>query len=300
MMPSGQNVDDRVLTDYLFGDLPEAETERLDELSIVDDDFAARLHSLETDLVDSYVRGELSGNTLQRFEKVYLSSAPRRERVAFAEQLQPRISQEVGRVKNSKPARSSWINLFRFPQLAFAGGLAMLLLVGFLVMKGLHPAANQSASNRVPAQPSEDGRPANPPTALAAPPADNTAGSVGPRLPSVPANVVAFILVPQMRGAGQIPHLELPSSASRADFRLELETNDFPHYRVALKSLKSEKPLWQSGALAPVTKGDRSELSVRIPARLLQRGMYQLDLTGAPANGEAEFAASYTFRIESR
>src|SRR5262249_24530997 len=72
------------LVQYLLGVLPPEETERLDEASIVDDDIAARLRRVEDDLVDSYVRGQLSGDTLAQFESHYLSSRHRRERVEFA------------------------------------------------------------------------------------------------------------------------------------------------------------------------------------------------------------------------
>ena len=77
--------DDRLLTQYLLRALPEEETERLDELSIADDDFAARLSSAENDLVDAYVRGELPPEESARFRSAYLSSPKRRDKVKFAE-----------------------------------------------------------------------------------------------------------------------------------------------------------------------------------------------------------------------
>ena len=64
---------------YLLGSLPEKEAERLDELSITDDDFALRLNDAENDLVDAYVRGELSAETRERFKTFYLASSKRRE-----------------------------------------------------------------------------------------------------------------------------------------------------------------------------------------------------------------------------
>src|SRR5580765_7610112 len=85
--PDKPQYDDRLLTQYLLGALPEAEESRLDELSIADDDFAARLVSMENDLVDAYVRGELSGPDLERFRSHYLLSPARREKVRFAEAL---------------------------------------------------------------------------------------------------------------------------------------------------------------------------------------------------------------------
>jgi len=79
------NPDDRHLTQYLLGSLPSEETERLDELSIADDDFAAKLNSAEKDLVDAHVRGELPAADAHHFKSAYLSSPKRREKVRFAE-----------------------------------------------------------------------------------------------------------------------------------------------------------------------------------------------------------------------
>src|SRR5262245_48159390 len=72
---------------YLLGLLPDEDAERLDELSIIDDQVAERLRIVEDDLVDAYVNGELTGATLERFESHYLASERRREKVRFARTL---------------------------------------------------------------------------------------------------------------------------------------------------------------------------------------------------------------------
>ncbi len=77
--------DDRLLIGYLLGSLSEDETERLDELSIADDRFAADLHAVEHDLVDAYASGALDEETRRRFELHYLSSSQGRAKVALAE-----------------------------------------------------------------------------------------------------------------------------------------------------------------------------------------------------------------------
>ena len=69
----------------LLGSLSAEETERLDELSLTDDEFAGRLQAVENELIDAYVEGELSGQTLEQFNSFYLSSPKRRERVRFAQ-----------------------------------------------------------------------------------------------------------------------------------------------------------------------------------------------------------------------
>ena len=82
------SVDPDLLVAYLLGTLPADEIERLDERSITDDEFAWRLRAAEDDLVDAYVRGELSGAALLQFRAAYLGSPDRAARVRFAEGLQ--------------------------------------------------------------------------------------------------------------------------------------------------------------------------------------------------------------------
>ena len=83
-LPHATKLDDEELIQYVLGLLPDEATERLDEASIADDEVAAQLRSVETDLVDSYVRGQLVGATLERFESYYLMSPRRRESVREA------------------------------------------------------------------------------------------------------------------------------------------------------------------------------------------------------------------------
>jgi len=78
---------DRELVSYLLGTLPQDRADAFDELSVTDDAFAAQLRVAEDELIDAYIGGELTGETLAQFETAYLSSPRRRERVTFAREL---------------------------------------------------------------------------------------------------------------------------------------------------------------------------------------------------------------------
>ena len=79
---------DQTIRDYLLGQLPESESERLDELSITDDECAERVRAVEHDLVDAFARGELAGVVLEQFRSSYLTTPQRRDAARFAEALQ--------------------------------------------------------------------------------------------------------------------------------------------------------------------------------------------------------------------
>ena len=121
---SKQTISNQTITQYLLGSLQEAETDRLDELSFVDDEFAHALETAEKDLIDAYVQGELTGATLEQFRASYLSSPVRREKVVFAQAFQSFAEKntaahasaavaEAQRKATMKPERWSW---FRFPR----------------------------------------------------------------------------------------------------------------------------------------------------------------------------------------
>src|SRR5262245_18527299 len=116
---------------YLLGSLPEAETERLDELSISDDAFAAAISEAENDLIDRYVQGELHGADLERFESHYLASPLRRQRAEFATSLQV-YGEKKAIIQNKVAARTKtgWFAaIFGNQRPVFQWALALATLV---------------------------------------------------------------------------------------------------------------------------------------------------------------------------
>src|SRR5262245_56951760 len=104
---------DQVLIRYLLGQLGPEEAEQLDEASLVDDEVATRLRTVEHDLVDRYVRGALSGETLARFESHYLSSPRRRELVMFARGFLPAVDRAAALPEAASPPLSTFPARFK-------------------------------------------------------------------------------------------------------------------------------------------------------------------------------------------
>jgi hypothetical protein len=81
------STDEKTLTRFLLGDMPEAERERIESTLIFDKELHDRIAAVEFDLVDDYVRGRLTGPQLARFESYYLASPLNRERVRLAREF---------------------------------------------------------------------------------------------------------------------------------------------------------------------------------------------------------------------
>jgi len=328
LFPPQKRVTDKTLTCYLLGSLRQDQIERLDELSIVDEDFAARLDAVENDLVDAYVRGKLTGDTLQKFRAGYLSSDKRREKVRFAESLYLFEGKHFakatpnGEFAPEQESRSlfspgSW-RLFAFTPWITAGASAMLLAITLLFINNLqlrNRISQAKADREELVQRERDlqakldqvhASDAKVATELAQvqkslAELEQASSNRNPAARSSfsPLGIVAFTLSPQLRGAAQMPELSLSPGTTRVDLHLDLESNDYPQYQVALKSLRTDQIIWHSGKLKAETKGQRSAVLVSMPAALLKPETYQLELTGSPSSGGHEFVSSYVFRIGS-
>jgi hypothetical protein len=126
------------ITAYLLGNLSEAKTEVFDGLSFTDDDFANQLSVAEKDLVDSFVNGELGGETLEKFETNYLASPLRREKVEFAKALQNFAEKNLAETdiltkENSKENGAGFFSdFFATPKLSLQWGFALAALMFLL------------------------------------------------------------------------------------------------------------------------------------------------------------------------
>ena len=249
--------DDRQLTRYLLGLLPDREAERFDEASVADDDFAARLRIAETDLVDSYVVGALEGDTLKRFESHYLSSPLRRRNVRFATGFLAAIqrSAPAAAVSRESAMPLSW-------RLVVAAAL-WLMVCGALLF---HFVQVQNEPRLAP-------------KVASAPPLErDPEAASAPRTATAP--VTALVLAPQTRAIDPVPEVTLLPGADHAAFELRLDSNEFPRYEIELKDPASNRIVWRSGPAAATVTGQTTALSVLVPARVLKPQHYSLTGTG--------------------
>ena len=118
---------------YLLGEMSEPAQTKFEEAYFADDSLFERFLVVKDELVDSYARGDLDGPRRERFEKHFLSSEPRRQRVAEAETLIRAATAASAKERPTLAVREPWWRSISrgmgLPPLAFQAGLAVLLLV---------------------------------------------------------------------------------------------------------------------------------------------------------------------------
>ena len=335
-----QTYDEKAITQYLLGSLPEEEIVRLDELSFTDDRFADVLKSVEKDLVDAYIHNELSGPTLDRFKSFYLASPLRREKVKFAQAFQSfaekAITESEKRERKQVDAAPNKVarlfSFFTFPRPALqwsfaAAALVLLIAGGWLLFENmrLRGQVDQAEIKRDALQQRErelqaqlDGQRSNNSETekelarvreeLAKTEKElekqkeqerqriaeqQRASKQTSSLPSV----ASFILTPQMRGIGGPATLSISNKTDYVAMQLELESDDYPVYRVALRNQANDQIIWRSGKLKARARDESKALFISLRADLLQGQVYFLQVSGISSNGAIEIISDYPFKV---
>jgi hypothetical protein len=322
-LPHASGHDDDRLTRYVLGLLPEEERERLDEASIADDEVAARLRIVESDLIEGYVRGTLDGDTRKRFESYYLSSARRRERLRSTASLLRAVDRAAARAgaetraeptsgakgERDKETASKLLSYKRAasrPKLVVSLAVAAALLLvtsGALLFEAVRTGNRLSVAQaenvaldrraRDLERQLDEQRAANAATVKEREPATLPERTEAAR----EIRTIALVLLPQTRAIGPITTIAIPSGTDRVALELRLESNDFPRYRIGLQDPATNEIVWRSGWTTAKVSADHLSISVLIPASVLKTQHYSLQLTGGGAAGSDEIVGSYAFRI---
>ncbi len=331
-----QTYNEQTIIQYLLGSLPEKETERFDELSFIDDEFAEQVQAAEDDLADAYVNGELSGQTLERFNSYYLASPKRRDNVRFAQSLQVFTDQAVA-AKPAEEAGESIANRFelnrpgawrRFlpgffavPSLAtqwsFAGAAILLLLGGAWLAFGTFRLQSrmdqvQAESTALKQRETElqtqlgQERSAGSETArelarvreqLAQLEQQVIAQQRAQQQPSLPAELnIARFDLAPQMRSGSAT-IAIPPETDYVTLQLELDADDYPAYRAELRTQTGDEKVWSSGRLKAKVKSEKRVLDVGIRADKLKTRAYILTLKGVADDGSEKDAPGYAFRV---
>lgn len=323
-------ISDKEIIEYLLGSATDVSAERIDELTLVDDEFSERVDAIERDLVDSYAAGVFDPILRGRFESHYLASPIRREKLRFAVAFRDFASGSRPRAHRETAASSGfWSSVFAWRpafQLGFSAAVVLAVaLAGWFIFRQSAPvdqvAQRDHQENVVPSAPAPSGRTAtadlaptpdalNDHNAIVSPSPKPPAGRddqnrpqrrpATPRLPHPQGptpRVLSIVLAPQLRGAGDgLPSISLANKPRRIAATLGLEPTEFRHFRVELRELSSSRIVWRSEPLTSRSEVNPS-ITVNLPAAVLRSGLYSFSVSGIDRGSERENIGDYAFQV---
>ena len=315
---------------YLLGELPEDQQVEIEDRAFADKDYLASITAVENDLIDEYVRGELSAADRQRFETRFLASAERRKRVEFATALRTVVSESAVPEKKliHDVPRWSWRDsLYAFlnglnpaARLAFVAA-TILLIVGaawlFAETLRLRRQVNQLQAEKQSGQGLQQTLDAErkrneelnarlnqekqqrEQTDESLRQLTETPEATNPAPPPV---IASLTLLPGLsRGGGQKPTLDLSSDARLVRLQIGIDPEEqYKSFGVELRTLAGAQ-VWNRENLAARTRkrGTRA-VGLTLPATVLKSGEYELRLRGLDEGGASEDVGFYYFNVRKK
>jgi len=318
---------EKLIAQYLLGELTEEQQVEIEDRAFSDNDYLASITAVENDLIDEYVRGELSAADRQRFENRFLASAERRKRVEFARALSTVISESSAPQKNPvrDAPRWSWRDsLYAFlsglnpaARLAFVAAV-ILLIVGagwlFIETQRLRRQVNQLQAQKQSGQQNlqqalEQERKRNEELNARLNQEKQQREQTDESLrkltetteaknPAPPPVIASLTLLPGLsRGGGQKPNLDLPNDAHLVRLQIGIDPEEpYKTFAVELRTLAGQQ-VWTRENLAARTRRGTRAVALTLPATVLKPGEYELRLRGLTEAGGSEDVGFYYFNV---
>jgi hypothetical protein len=295
---SSEGVEEKLLVRYLLGELSEDEQVQVEDRAFADPRYLDALESAEADLIDAWVRGDLSDADRRAFEGRFLVSPERRRKVQLAKDL-AKIGDEIRTAERAAVGRVSfWRSLAMLargwrPAFAFAGALAAVVCLGGVLWQ---MSQNGAMRSRV-AELEAGRRKALDELAAERSRAESLSAQLVQRPGAARPVPTSLVLIPGVsRGEASSQTLTLGPSTQVARITIQLERrDDFPRFRVELRTRAGEEVL-TAGNLA---RG-RDSVSFEAPAGLLAAGEYELALKGVHADQTLSDIGYFYFAVRKR
>jgi hypothetical protein len=301
---------------YLLGDLSE-EKQALAAAQLFTEPHYQRLQIVEEELIEDYLRGELSRDERDRFENFFLAEPHRRARVEFARAMLKALAEREAQAEEhelTQTASISWRQsalFFLRSKVSLAqAALAAVSLIAFIGGAWLiyenrrqrdeaeslrvHLEAERASWRQQEQQLRQqliDQITRNEQLA------SDLEREPRPPTPPMPSSIFAFALNSLLVKGGEGTRITIPPGARLLRIRLELDrAESYRGYRVGLRKAESQGLRHIASRHATPTNSDRVVIT-SLPAGLFTTGDYILTLKGVTASGEFEDIADYQFTI---
>ena len=304
--------DNQKLRKYLTGDLPEPEALKIEIEFLSNDEAFERLNEIENDLIDEYVRGELTASERSLFEKNYLTTPLHRQRVLLSQNLlRAALAERVHDKKIIAATSTSWFSdLFsslKIRQLVWAFAVILITILGtwFLLrpqpstvinpeiakVEATPQATLSQAATPIPEPSKSESQNSKP----------NTPKPETRNLPPVFLLNGAFD-INQTRGtrstgtpnSKKAQTLTIEKGVEKLTLQMSLEGERYAKYQSEIRAVDTSKAFTITTKTPPKSA---KNISLTIPAARLATADYILTLSGVTATGEVEEINQYPFRV---
>lgn len=276
-----ETVTDAALRQFLLGDVDDEERQRLESLFVTDAQARERILIAEQDLVEDYLEDSLTAADKEKFVSVYGSTPEQRRKLRINKAIKDWAAGEQ-KATVSPAASSFWgrlsarLGLKPMFVIPVAATVVIAIVTALVWLNSRNEERNQRAAlNQEIAR-------LNEPESLR----------------ETPSGLAVLRLQPgSLRGVAT--QEELVKNAGTQIVELQLAWNQptrYPSYQATIRRVSSNES-FTTPPLHP--ENDGRTIRLRIPARFLTRGLYQIELSGIDAGASASPPEEYQFSVSN-
>lgn len=273
-----ESITDALLREYLLGKVAGEEQERIENLFLTDPHVRESVLAIEQELIDDYLEDSLTEGDKERFVSRYAQTEEQRRKLRISKSIKDWAVTEGTKPQAVAATVSTWSRLGAWLRLkhvfvipiavTLVIVLAILLLLSFIEQRR-HLAIQQELAQL------------NSPASLR---------EVSPQMSSLELKPVT------VRSVETQTEFKPNSDIQIVELRLAwVQEQSYSRYQVEVSRVGGEK-LFTIPNLQTENE-DRNVIRIRLPARLLSRGHYLINLRGIANDGTLGQAEEYSFAV---
>jgi hypothetical protein len=280
-------VTDVEITRFLLGEVDDEERQRLESLFVSDPESREKILIAENDLIDDYLEDCLTASDKDKFFAQYGDTPRQRRKLRIARSIKEYAVAEAVLTQTATSVNPKWRTFLSSLQprrpllfIPIAATLTVACVVAVVWLVQLNSRRVQENSRRVAIE--RELTDLNAPSSLR---------EVRPQMFS--------IVLPPVSVRSVEPQAELTPRTDIRVVELQLlwtQKEQYPSYRAVLRRIGKTEQFAISNLHVEKNSGG-SAVRVRLPAHLLTRGLYQVNVSGIAGDGAPGQVEEYTFTV---
>ena len=272
-----QPVTDALLRQFLLGHVDDKERQRIETLFMTDLISKERILAAEQDLIEDYLEDSLDIADKNSFLLHYAETSAQQRKLRIMKSVKDWAVREANVSRVSPPPISIWNRLLTGLKLkpVFVIPIAVTAVIAITIAAfWLNRNAEQRGIEQEIAQ-------------------LNLPASLLEALPQMTSRELVPVAV---RSVEQGAELTIPEDIRVVELRLAwIQKENYPSYRALIQRVGDNKSLTIDNLHAD---GDSGKfIPMRLPASILKRGLYRIELTGINAGGAVGTTEEYNFTV---
>jgi hypothetical protein len=327
---SNQIEDQRLIRRYLLQSLTDDKAREVETRVLTDSAYAEEVDTVEEELIDEYLAGELTGPERKSFELIFLSTPQGRQQVDFGRALMKYISEnapssaptpsapskDIHQKQRTRTNFLGWLRTAGLPaKLSLAAaGMVLLLACALMVSKALRggqserarPEPNTRLAQQGDQTPENQPSPGTPTTqrpgqsqpenvkGITQP--KNKAGEQREHGPDASPSHGLALTLEAGRGRGEGGMTEVGPDVTSITLKLRLRAGlNYDRYGLFLKP--NDRRAGEERQIPETLAAHNGLVIVDLPVAELPRADYKITLKGSSSEGEFEYVDSWDIRL---